>query len=369
MKFSPLSDDQSLAVSYAKAIGIILVVIGHYPELVFSLYSPYSFHMPLFFFLGGYLFSARRAGLAFWKDILFKYYVYIIYTYLVIGCVAVVLKMFYPVNVGVPFREGIIDTIYLAVKGNLHTNRLFMVAWFLFAYAFVLILFRAINACLHKFDYAPKTLLLFVLFMAAAWMGIGVLSPDFREFVSAKIPAPQYINFMSQVSVGLAFYTLGYLARSVGLRFDSLLVFLLFTCLVYVFRKFGVLTGLIMSWSDYRDGFGMSLFEAVSGIYAVFFVATVFAKALGSVSWFKRIGDDSKIIMSYHLVAFLLIDLFFHKFGFYNMIDAGADHFKFKGSLAVYVIGGLLIPIAFGCAYDFVCSRLIAFKQNSARTA
>lgn len=46
-----LTNEQSLALSYAKAFGIILVVIGHYKNTFFNIYHPYLFHMPLFFSL------------------------------------------------------------------------------------------------------------------------------------------------------------------------------------------------------------------------------------------------------------------------------------------------------------------------------
>lgn len=47
-------------VDTLKGIGIILMVLGHYPALAYTgraLILIYSFHMPLFLFVGGYLFS------------------------------------------------------------------------------------------------------------------------------------------------------------------------------------------------------------------------------------------------------------------------------------------------------------------------
>ncbi|HIA0230031.1 TPA: hypothetical protein ACWOSY_000326 [Enterobacter cloacae] len=48
-----LTSEQSLSISYMKAIGIIVVVIGHYTSGFFNVMQPYLYHMPLFFFVGG----------------------------------------------------------------------------------------------------------------------------------------------------------------------------------------------------------------------------------------------------------------------------------------------------------------------------
>lgn len=49
--------DRIIWIDYAKFIGIYLVVLGHLPINVKSIIFIYSFHMPLFFFLSGYLYK------------------------------------------------------------------------------------------------------------------------------------------------------------------------------------------------------------------------------------------------------------------------------------------------------------------------
>ena len=59
-------------VSIAKAIGIILVVVGHAgcPDALNKFI--YSFHMPLFFILSGYFFKEINSGEMLWKYVLKK---------------------------------------------------------------------------------------------------------------------------------------------------------------------------------------------------------------------------------------------------------------------------------------------------------
>lgn len=63
------SKERVLWIDYAKAIGIFLVIVGHgyYPTDGFDFFSKnfiYSFHMPLFFFISGYLFRIKETN--FW---------------------------------------------------------------------------------------------------------------------------------------------------------------------------------------------------------------------------------------------------------------------------------------------------------------
>lgn len=54
-----LTKSQSISIRYVQAIGILFVVMGHYPVKLFNLFTPYAFHMPLFFILGGVLYKKK----------------------------------------------------------------------------------------------------------------------------------------------------------------------------------------------------------------------------------------------------------------------------------------------------------------------
>lgn len=63
---SVLPNPRFETIDRAKAIGIVLVVVGHAPGMPEPLVTLiYGFHMPLFFFLSGFLLSRGRLNLAF----------------------------------------------------------------------------------------------------------------------------------------------------------------------------------------------------------------------------------------------------------------------------------------------------------------
>lgn len=49
-------------ISIAKAIGIMFVVAGHIPGLGYFPFLPYTFHIPLFYFLSGLVFNPTYIG-------------------------------------------------------------------------------------------------------------------------------------------------------------------------------------------------------------------------------------------------------------------------------------------------------------------
>ena len=74
-------------IDWAKSIAIIMVVFGHIPENTNNFLIRYicTFHMPLFFFISGYL-SKRQTNLSknikkYWHSLIIPYFIYNIIFY------------------------------------------------------------------------------------------------------------------------------------------------------------------------------------------------------------------------------------------------------------------------------------------------
>jgi len=340
-----LTDEQSLALSYAKAFGIILVVLGHYKNTFFNIYHPYLFHMPLFFFIGGYVFNPKKGALSVAKNIATKYIGYIIATYVALGTIASIISAHYSASLGKPFSGSLYSTITDTLNGNFHNNVLFLVSWFLFAYAWVTAIGFCVLKALCKLQKISCLTSSIALAMALCFVGMDYIGPAFRS--SGITPENQWMNLLCQVVVGTGFYLLGWSARLANLRFNSLYLFIFLTAVFLVLREHRLVTSLVMSWSHYPSGFYVAITLAISGIYATFFLASLTSKGIGNLKLLRKIGDESKVIMSYHILSLVALDYVFYLLGQFNFKGVSlAVHYFFPGSMPLYVAVGVLLPLA-----------------------
>ncbi|WP_431606090.1 acyltransferase family protein [Enterobacter hormaechei] len=119
-----------------KAIGIIVVVIGHYSSGFFNILQPYLYHMPLFFFVGGLTMRTESLKAKAFSKIFLKLAPYMVITYILTGLIALIINQTSGLYYGDPFYKDPVSTLMLALNKNMHNNQLFVVAWFLIAYFF-----------------------------------------------------------------------------------------------------------------------------------------------------------------------------------------------------------------------------------------
>ncbi|MGB2551764.1 acyltransferase family protein [Campylobacter sp. MOP51] len=116
-------------IDIAKGIGILLVVIGHLQLPITIRNIIYSFHMPLFFYLGGILYKNKNSIP--WKKIQ-----YLLFLYLIFGCFFISIIMLQK-------RYFDINLLYYFIQSNpvsIYNIKWFGVFWFILAYVLVLIL-------------------------------------------------------------------------------------------------------------------------------------------------------------------------------------------------------------------------------------
>lgn len=108
-----LEEKKSHAIDYVKCIGIVLVIFGHYPNTIINVLKPYMYHMPLFFFLGGMLFSTKKGSKKHYYNIIVKYAAYIIISYLLLGLSVKASHYFFGTQDKVVFIDNIFETAFL----------------------------------------------------------------------------------------------------------------------------------------------------------------------------------------------------------------------------------------------------------------
>lgn len=349
----------SLAIDYIKCFGIILVIYGHYEQYTFSILKPYLFHMPLFFFLGGLLFNPNKHYKEFYKNIFYKYFLYIICIYLFLGCTAKFLHHFFGTQNMNVFSEQFWLIPFMAIKTNFHNNSLFVVGWFLFSYMLVLCLAFPLLKLLVKLENILNGLSkIFILPITFVFGYIGIVTlPEIYH------PSYEYnkfeINLLSQILVGSMFFYVGFIAKKyIWNILNPITGFVLFLILTFLTQTGKIHTVSIMSWSFYGNGFLLTLLSSFIGIYITFLCAEILSK-YDDIHIIKIIGKNSKSIMSFHLLAFTIIDLFFDTIGLFKINEHDlTQHFGVPTALPIYLIFSLIFSLLMGYIFKKINPKI-----------
>ncbi|ENO0838869.1 TPA: acyltransferase family protein [Enterobacter hormaechei subsp. steigerwaltii] len=332
----------SLTIDYAKAIGISLVVIGHTAWKPFQTLDPYYFHMPLFFFIGGFLCSGRKPIIKCVQDTFFKYITYTLVTYAIVACIAISIKLSFnaPINVGQPFANNVIDTIKLALERNFHNNLYFLVGWFLLAYAISsLILNCFIKLTLKSNDDNIKTF----ISITTIWF---ILIASYLITSNKENYWNQYLNLTIQVLMAFCFMLFGNITRRHKSKFNNVYVAVLSFLIVSIMIANNLYGLPVMAWSMYKPNVFLFFAGALLAIYVVMFTANCIARSCEN-SKLLLLSAYSKSIMSYHLVFFLFLDAVSYKIFNYNIeLATPTKHYYTANSWVFYItLPLMLIPL------------------------
>ena len=351
-------DRFSLFIDYAKALGIMAVVLGHLPNVpmnTFTFFNPYMYHMPLFFFIGGMLFKPGKPLKVVSIKLLKEYILYTAIVFILIGLISIVSSKLFLVNLSNPFSGGIISSVKDAFANNMHNNKLFLVAWFLVAYAIVYFTSNIITTITKVLMKDERYAYIIISFIS------GVLAIVFLPDLYASTKS-QIINLLCQVLVGMMFYASGYLIKNIEFKIINTYGFMFCFSVVVFLVKLGVLSMLVMSWSSYPNGVIVSLIGAYCGIYCVLYFAKLLSYTEAN-KFIKLIGSSSKSIMSWHLVIFMLLDIALSKMGYFDIAKYTAKGYKVYNNQnfwLLYVFAGLIIPVVSNKLY----SQLKSFILN-----
>lgn len=257
-----------------RGMAIILVIVAHLNVVSSELNQYiYSFHMPLFFFISGYLFNAEKyinIGQRYFEkkshSLIIPYLSFSIISYIyyiILDCV------YQPgiQNVEV-FREGILFNIYtiiFSVSGYLVNTPL----WFL-PCLFITDLLFLISKKYFKHDYK-------VLFLIILLSIIGFL---YNTYIPFRMPWGIDIAF-----TGVVFYSAGYFFKK---NYKNTLLRTNYSFIVVLF-----LTHIILSFTNPR----VDMYKLIYNNYFLFYTSA-FSGILTYIYIFKMIRP-SKILMFY----------------------------------------------------------------------
>lgn len=289
-------------VDIAKGIGILLVIFCHLTNLEKQQLSNifvFSFHMPLFFFLSGFVFSNKRNFKSFFIRKLKS--IYIPYAFFL----SIDFLLGYIRNSNINVKDFCFSFLMHLIGYDFNSNRYFfnVVLWFLIVLFFAEIIFYFISK-LHS----P------IIFI------ISICCMVLINFIRIELPFA-----ISRVIAAVIFISLGYLARKIyknlreNIIFNNKLLYILISCLSLVLLLLSnIFFRNIVSMSSMTYG-NIFLFigNAILGIIAICFISMLFQK----IMLVAYLGRNSLIILCTHYYfCRLFIPYIFKLFNINNLL-------------------------------------------------
>ncbi|WP_391529441.1 acyltransferase family protein [Photorhabdus akhurstii] len=327
------SNNRVLSIDYAKAFGIIVVVLGHYPVMVFDTVLPYYYHMPLFFFIGGLCMKTEISILNALKKTFINYYIYIVILFIIIAALTNMVNAFFSIPHTNILASSIIDILITTLKSNFHNNTNFLVAWFLFAYSITSIL----SLILAKVFQALSKKIILPMALIIGYIGMTYTSSKYSE------NGLYYYNVITQILVGIMYYMIGYACKNNIQKAKSITLAIISFLVLFISYRLDMSAPMEMAWSKYPFGFVTQLITSFSGIYIIIYISNILAKS-NKVSILTMIGKSSKYIMSYHMFIFFAIEQILFRTGIFEYMDNRGIN-KPIAFLPINIISALFIPI------------------------
>ena len=269
-------------LDYGKAIAIYLVVLAHT-----ALYKPaeafvYTFHMPFFFFMSGYLFSFEKypSYMQFAK----KRFKQLIIPYIILNLLTYLLWFFILRKVGDDANEavGVLSPLMAALtvspKAMVHDVPL----WFLAALFLVENLYYLLYKNKRYSVVVTATLFLIV-------------------FLNTKYN-PVRLPFCIDIAiVALLFYRLGCVLREKG---DKIFKPYLFALSALVLVLAFVFNGKVAMHTNTYNNIFLFVAGGVAGCYFMSYICMILQNLCGERKFVKYIAKDTLLICAFHLIVF-----------------------------------------------------------------
>ena len=348
------------SITIAKAIGIILMVVGHSgcPKALFNFI--YLFHMPLFFFCSGIFYkeiSSMNAATLFLKKRINGLYIPFVKW-----------SLFFLLLHNIFMFVGIYNAFYGYEGGTSYysvltiSNKLFDILltmhgyeellggfWFiraLFITSIVVVLFSMLLKSISKYKYELQCFLFLVLTILI------------RRFA----PDPEFWRDISMGMLGAFFYMVGYLSMRYK-RFWHNIFGVIFSCVILFLSFFYFKEGISMG-CGYNKVLPFSI-SAASGTLLAIYISNAIQNRLPRIKIILYyIGNHTLDILALHFLSFRLVSyMIVLLFGF-DVVHV-AEHPVIKEVALphaywwiLYCLVGILIPLFLNAVWSFIMNKI-----------
>ena len=272
-------------LDYGKAIAIYLVVLAHT-----ALYKPaegfiYTFHMPFFFFMSGYLFSYSKYPS--YMEFVKRRFRQLLVPYVVINMITYLLWLLVLRTVGSDAGEdvGALSPLMAAVTVNATEMVHDVPLWFLAA------LFMVENLYYLLYKNARYRVVVTLLLLLLAVLN--------NTYNTVRLP------FCIDISlVALLFYRLGNVMREKG---NILFKWYLFVLSAVVTVAVFMLNGKVAMHANYYNNIFLFIAGGVAGCYSMAYICKLLQLLCGDRALVQTIARNTLPICAFHLIVFAVI--------------------------------------------------------------
>ena len=313
--------ERKLWIDLLKGFGIILVTFAHlYPNYILE-NNIYSFHMCLFFFISGYLFTETHSK----KSYALKKIKNLIVPFLIWNFICSVIESLRNHNITLFFQKLFI------IKGNLCLNA---PIWFLLILFMVEIIFLFLSSIkIIKNKYMFYSLIFFLNLL------VFILIGGFKLTLKANL-----------IPLGLMFFSLGYIykliSESNNYKYNKIIIFLLCFILITINVIFSAILNTRISYTEaYFGNMLYFIIASISGVLGYFILFEKNACNLKHTNFLTKIGSSSMTIMVFQYPLFYIYNLIGNKFfGFDNI-------WQYRSTLKAFILCVLTILLILSGAW------------------
>ena len=271
-------------VDILKGLGMIFVCWGHLDPGGFMETHIYSFHMPLFFFISGYLFLRSNYDL---KTCIRKKFQGLIKPYLIFATISLVISLAMKVTTIVDIKTNISNFFFL--RGTVGWNS---PIWFLVVLFICEVAYRALY---NNFRFSIVNLSI---------LGIVIIGYVVQK-VNLVLPFGIHI-----VPIGMVFYHIGVLFKKLDMK-EVVIKYKSIICILTLI--FNILFSYVLNIriSVYHHSYGNFLFFMIAAISGIVFYTTL-AIMIQKNSILEFYGRNTLIILATQYILFKVFTLIDH---------------------------------------------------------
>ncbi|MCR3757913.1 acyltransferase family protein [Clostridium felsineum] len=274
--------ERNRSIDIAKGIGILLVLLGHrsIPDIMVKFI--YSFHIPLFFLISGYLYRDKGEGYFLYVKHKFKTIIVPYIFFWIISLGIQLIAMNFNILSRVNGKELISEFFYLTPNGFWNGP-----LWFLVCLFVVYVLYYPVN----KLLYNRKFYFIFIgLFLALGWS-----VSEFKIYLPLKLDV---------AFTGIAFYIMGDFAKNIKIKFKlNTIPMLLIMAFLTLILSIGLNNTIVQMIVDRYGNYLVFIVTSLTGSLSIIILSNL----IGEFKLLEWLGKNSLAIMGLHFIIFIVI--------------------------------------------------------------